>query len=84
MTCCPRCGIAIDGWGDPTPAEHRVLQAIVEFHDARGRFPTYREIQRSQGYRSVQSVHAKVHALAEKGLLVMGDNKRIRSARRPA
>ena len=79
MTVCPTCGIAIRGAEDPTPAEGRVLDFIIAFHDQYGRFPTYREIRVEFAYRSPQSVRHHVDKLRKKGWLAIGRTRLLSS-----
>ena len=79
ITDCPTCGVAISGVEDPTPAEGRVLDFILAFHDQNGRFPTYREIRVKFGYRSHQSVRYHVDKLDRKGWLTVRRTRMLQS-----
>lgn len=71
MTCCPTCGIAVVGAGDPSPAEERMLNLVLDFHEQHGRFPTYRELKSALAYRSVHGVAARLQCLAKKGFVTL-------------
>lgn len=77
---CPSCG-ALLATGDPSPAQARVLEFIVDFHERRGRFPLYREIRIGMGYTSTAAATRQVAALASKGLLTVRKHYGIVGAR---
>jgi SOS-response transcriptional repressor LexA len=55
-----------------TPEMRRTLTIYQEHYAAHGVAPTFREVAKIEGLASTQSVHRRVHALVEAGLLVKG------------
>ena len=66
MTACATGSAAILGAEDPTTKEARVLDFVVEFHDLRGRFPTYREVRIELAERSLRAAYYHVNELKER------------------
>lgn len=52
-----------------TPSQQRVFSWIEAFIAQHGMAPTYREIQKGLGYRSLASVQLHIHALTERRLI---------------
>jgi SOS-response transcriptional repressor LexA len=80
---CEHCGARL-AENDPSPAELRVLNFIVDFREAQGRFPTYREIRIGMRFRSVATANTHVYRLADKGWVTIVKRVGIRAARRAA
>lgn len=63
----------------PSKKQQELLSFIDGFIKGNGYGPSYREIMRSLGYKSVSTVAAHVDALVVKGFLKKGDDYSARS-----
>lgn len=63
----------------PSKKQQELLSFIDGFIKGNGYGPSYREVMRSLGYRSVSTVAAHVDALVAKGFLKKGDDYSARS-----
>lgn len=63
----------------PSKKQQELLSFIDGFIKGNGYGPSYREIMRSLGYKSVSTVAAHVDALVAKGFLKKGDDYSARS-----
>lgn len=80
MSVCGQCG-AVLVTDDPSPAEARVLEFVLDFHGRRLRFPTYLEIQQGLRLGSRTAANTMVHRLARKGWLAIEKYRGIKGAR---
>lgn len=71
MILCPHCGERID-FVEPaglTPTQTSVLSVIRRFHSENGYAPSYREIAKGAGLKSLGQVARAVQSLEERGCI---------------
>ena len=53
----------------PTPSQKKLYDYLVAYYDEHGVYPSYREMCRDMGWKSVASAHAMLHRLERRGLI---------------